>query len=345
MRTTTALTVLLLACSGGAHAAYDEAVEDRPCLDYWAVGNSKECQSPAKPKKPSKPPPVVPSPTTPPPQAATTSPSPTLDEKIDKFIETHGKPPREFVAFYLEPTPENAVKWVAKYNEILQRGQDLAIAWTQAEKLYDNEVKSGTPASVLNPTAYPIVPDYGIPLPGINTPAYPQMATQQRPVVPAPLGAAAAIRSESSNWLNAPATATAGVATGLLKPEVDLKADFTGKPLQVSYYFSSICPYCKKFTPDLATVVEELGERLQVTCVDVTPEVGEAHRTPNNLDGVLSCLWRPATDEEIAKLNIRQTPTLIINKGDDQQLEKISGYVDPAKLRTYFLGVLANRKE
>lgn len=322
-------------------AAYDDAVEDRPCLDYWAVGNTKGCQKAPPTKKPQSPSPTQPSPTVPPPQPAAETPSSSvLDKKINDFIANHGKPPREFVEFYLDPTPENAMKWVAKYNELLQRSNDIAVAWTQAEKLYEDAVKAGTPESVLNPTAFPPVPDFGVPLPGINMPAFTQLLSATVPVVPAAMPGlpAPAVRSGVGANILPPDVAVTG--NGLLKPEVDLKA-VKGKPLEVSYYFSSICPYCKKFEPGFGEVVREFGHNVRLTCVDVTPEIGGATRDPQNLEGALPCTWRAVTEEEIARLNIKQTPSLIINKGDDKALEMVSGYVEPGKLRTYFINLLA----
>lgn len=338
------LGILLAATSLPAWATYDDAVEDRPCLDYWAVGNSKGCQkAPVKKPKPEAKP-VVASPTAPPPQPVAEDPSPTLNKKIDDFIANHGKPPREFVAFYLDPTPENAMKWVAKYNELLQRGNDIAVAWTQAEKLYDDAIKGGAPASAFNPTAMPPVPDFGVPLPGINMPAFTQLISASNPVVPAAIPGLPAPAVRTGAVVPPPDVAVSS-GNGLLRPEVDLKTTTSTKPLEVSYYFSSICPYCKKFEPGFASVVGELGANIRLTCVDVTPEIGGATRDPHNLGNALPCTWRPVTDEEITRLNIRQTPSLVINKGDDQALEMVSGYVEPSKLRAYFINLLASLKK
>lgn len=310
--------------------AADKAVESRPCLDYWAVGEAGKCAEP-KPEPKPEPQPLPPSPTVvqaPPPTTVST----TQDKKIDEFIANHGKPPREFVAFYLDPTPENAVAWVAKYNELLQRGQDITIAWAQAETLYKNALNQGVAPGVLNPTAYAPVPDYGIPVPGFNTPPYMQLISGSavaNPIVPAAL-------TQTPPQATLPQTVE--TPTGLIKPVSTAVTQIgTGKPLEVSYYFSAICPYCKKFEPGFATLMEELKGRVSLTCVDVTPEMSGHIKSPENISNRLPCTWRPASDEELSRLNIRQTPSLVVNRGDDKPLELVSGYVEPGMLKNYLL--------
>ncbi|MFZ2587288.1 MAG: hypothetical protein WAZ18_04120 [Alphaproteobacteria bacterium] len=327
-------TLALLMMAGTAHAAYEDAVQERPCLDYWAVGNTKGC---AKPENKKKPPPVAstPSPTAPPPVAASTPPSNTLDGKIDKFLADHGKPPREFVAFYLDPTPEHAVQWVAKYNELLQRGQDIAVAWTQAETLYNNAIKQGTPATALNPNPFPVVPDFGIPVPGFNTPAFTQLISSTKPIVPAQLTGV----PDTPLGYMAPLPPPPEGEEGLLKPTLPTDAPYTGKLLEVSYYFSAVCPYCKKFEPDFAEVIRQMGNGLSVTCVDVTPESAGIPPNPSNVHN-LPCTWREPEGDELTRLGVKQTPSLVINKGSNQPLELISGYVEPSKLISYFKNIL-----
>ena len=318
-----------------SHAAYEEAVESRPCLDYWSVGNSKGCEKP-KDKKKKPPQPTPPSPTVPPVQAApNTPPSSTLDVKIDKFLADHGKPPREFVAFYLDPTPEHAVQWVAKYNELLQRGQDIAVAWTQAETLYNDAVKAGVSPTALNPTAYPVVPDFGIPVPGFNTPAFTQLISSTIPVVQADLTGSAFVQ-QTTGVLPPPGMTE---EEGLLKPQTPATVPYSGKPLEVSYYFSAVCPYCQKFEPDFRDVLRDMGDKVNLTCVDVTPETGGHSRTPENVNN-LPCIWRAATPDELTRLGVKQTPSLIIDKGESKPLELISGYVEPGQLLSYFMNML-----
>ncbi len=311
-------------------AAPDKGTGNRPCLDYWAVGEAGKC---AEKKPEPKPEPEAVKPPSPTMVAAPQPPkpvSPTLDQKIDEFIAGHGKPPREFVAFYLDPTPENAVAWVAKYNELLQRGQDIAVAWTQAETLYNNALSTGVSASALNPTAFAPVPDYGIPVPGFTVPNFTQLVSgsMPNPIVPASL---------PQRPPPAAMPQTVQTASGLIKPVEATAQRFNGKPLEVSYYFSAICPYCKRFEPGFAEVINQLKDRVRVTCVDVTPSMSGHVKSPDNISSRLSCLWRPATDEELTRLGIRQTPSLLVNKGDDKPLELVSGYVEPDQLKNYFL--------
>lgn len=161
------LFLAMLATLGTAHAAETAP----PCLNYWDTGPAKGCQ-PA-PKK-ATPAPTQPSPTAPAVAAPATSPSPTglksLKERIKDFKEDYGKPPTEFIAFYLEPTPENAMKWVHKYQELLNRSQQLAYVWTQAETLYQKELAAGRPASSFDDRPLTPVKDFGIPVTGIDSP-------------------------------------------------------------------------------------------------------------------------------------------------------------------------------
>ena len=66
-----------------------------------------------------------------------------LNKKIDKFLASYGKPPREFVAFHLDPTLENAVKWVKKFNEDVERTTKIAVAWKQADEIFTKYKKTG----------------------------------------------------------------------------------------------------------------------------------------------------------------------------------------------------------
>lgn len=118
------------------------------CLDYWKIGPNGSCKKPTYDKQPeAKPKDEMPQyrpeprqerkPSAPQPQGLS------LDKKIDEYIEDYEKPPREYVAFHLEPTLENAMRWVKKYRETLSRGSQLAEAWTQAEYLYDRMEAQG----------------------------------------------------------------------------------------------------------------------------------------------------------------------------------------------------------
>ena len=107
--------LLLLMVAGLALPAYAPPREDKACLSYWSVGSSgcngakKDKEQPPQPN-PSEllPQPVLEQP--PQEQAEQQQASdgqPPLQERIDEFLENYDKPPEEFVAFNLEPTPEN----------------------------------------------------------------------------------------------------------------------------------------------------------------------------------------------------------------------------------------------
>lgn len=163
------IPLVVLALAAGAWASVQAAESAPPCLDYWHVGATTGCQ-PIEGKKAAKP--ATPSPT-----AVAQAPSPTapagpktMEQRIKEFKEDYGKPPSEFIAFYLEPTPENAMRWVHKYQEILNRSQQLAYVWTQAETLYQKELANGRPASSFETNPLTPVKDFGIPVAGIDSP-------------------------------------------------------------------------------------------------------------------------------------------------------------------------------
>jgi thioredoxin-related protein len=66
-----------------------------------------------------------------------------LNKKIDVFMAGYGKPPREFAAFHLDPTLENAVRWVKKFNEEHERTMKVAVAWKQADYLFRQYKETG----------------------------------------------------------------------------------------------------------------------------------------------------------------------------------------------------------
>tara|TARA_Y100001960_G_scaffold332842_1_gene435117 strand:+ start:449 stop:1606 length:1158 start_codon:yes stop_codon:yes gene_type:complete len=107
-----------------------------------------------------------------------------LNVKIDKFLAGYGKPPREFAAFHLDPTLENAVRWVKKFNEEHERTMKIAVAWKQADQLFRQYKATGeillpaesgvTPAQIKylkeafegDATDLPKVKGFGVDLPG-----------------------------------------------------------------------------------------------------------------------------------------------------------------------------------
>jgi thiol-disulfide isomerase/thioredoxin len=325
--------------------------DDTPCINYWTVGMSG-CETPAVKKKapPSQtavlpqqelPPPVLEEPPVIPIEEEVPPQEMTLDQKIDDFLKDHGKPPREFVAFHLEPTLENALKWVYAYNQLQRRNIELTRAWTQAEQIYEQAQSEGQDMTVLAQAPLMAVPDFGIPVPSLPLPGpvsppqvAPYMGPQQVTAATGGFGvqsvAGLDLTTGGSKVQAAPAS-----QQGLSRRRQVTDGRIGGSPdsIKVDYYFSAECPYCARFEPEFQQIVQEMGPQLDVTCVDVTPSGAAAE----NIFGKVDCAWRPAYPGELQRVGVRTTPSLIINRGPDRPLERVSGYVEGAKLKTYLL--------
>ncbi|MDD9911527.1 MAG: thioredoxin family protein [Alphaproteobacteria bacterium] len=316
-----AISTIVLLAPLTLHA---QAEKYLPCLNYWTVGmsgcNPEEVSKTAAVSQTNMlPPPVLETAGQKEvPQITQQAEPPTLDKKIDDFLESHGKPPREFVAFHLEPTLENALKWVYKYNNMLQRNVELTRAWMQAEAIYDRSVSRGEDASVLETTKSMAVPDFGVNIP--NMPNLNNLNVQALPPPPAEIKKQ--IENTSSNN---PFAATNSVRDGRIGGDSGV--------LEIDYYFSAECPYCQKFEPEFNQMLSGLDIPINVTCVDITP----SGQHMSNILGKVDCTWRPAGQSEIQRMGIRTTPSLIIRRGEGRPLERISGYVESERLREHIL--------
>lgn len=310
----------------------------QPCLDYYQVGPSSKCQPPAPKQKaqPAAAPTPTPTVVAAPPAQPVSPTKSKQDEAIDKFQEQYGKPPREFVAFYLNPTPENATKWVHTYQELLNRSTQLAIAWTQAETLYQNALNKGVPASKFASTTLPAVPDYGIPVPGFtdNPAFYPGRQAPGAPIAQAGIqgfGGQAAVPQLAA--LTNPASVAAGLVTMPQQKAVN------AGPIELRYYFSAECPYCQKFEPEFAGLLKEMGNKLSTVCIDVTPYSGPGTGpSQSHVADRLDCAWRTLEPGEEDQFGVKQTPTLIIRRAGASAFERIGGYVPAASLKSYLFG-------
>lgn len=265
---------------------------DPTCLSYYTVGDS-DCK------------PVASTPVKRPQTAPATAPQLVQPVgEVDKFLDNYGKPPREFVEFYLNPTSENARKWVATYQGIIQKGQDISKAWNQADELYKGAGTSTAP--VLQGTA-----------PAVTEPPVAAAVMAPPAMAPQPVATSFGAFAEQSQ------AGTAG------------PAGVRNSPIDLTYYFSQTCPYCAKMTPDLAALSKEKSGKLELTCVDVTP-VGPRNRPDEAyITSKLPCKWRLPEEGEVDREAVRQTPTLVIRKGGVTPV-RLSGYVPLAQLRQYF---------
>jgi thiol-disulfide isomerase/thioredoxin len=209
--------------------------------------------------------------------------APTPKNKVDEFLDNYGKPPREFVEFYLDPSPDNAKKWATKYQGMVEKARTIANVWNGAEKSLVSNTITDAPAPIQ-------------PKPEILTPVTPVVSTS--------------VDLSSRNDIG--------------------QLGVTNATVKVAYFYSADCPYCAQMTPALDQLVREMGSRLELTCIDMTPN----NPQPNTILGKLSCTWRLPKSGEIATRQITQTPTLLYSvKGGAEH--KLSGYVPLENLREY----------
>lgn len=265
-----------------------------------------------------------------------------LDERINEYMDSYGKPPREFVAFNLEPTLENALKWAKKYRELMERNRKLTAAWGQAQTILNEMEDKGLEVPGYEPMAD--IPDYGVGVPsGFQgfADALPSQQTdyagiaansaarQGAPTIGFAEGDGNAISTNSNN------DAVNKGSTTLIGGESVTPAPKAGDGVvEVSYYFSAVCPYCKKFEEGFKGLVQEMKGDVKVTCVDMTP----SERTKANIHGKLDCSWRAAIPGEATALGVTSTPTLIIDRKMGHGLEKVEGLVDISKLKAFLKG-------
>lgn len=269
--------------------------QDKECINFYTIGDSK-CEPTEKVAEPSSG-----SPKLIPPASATTE-----EQKVDEYLENYGKPPREFVQFYMNPTPDNAKKWVEAYQGIVQKSQDLSKMWEDAERLYTQQ--GAEPALRRPATVAPVVT--------------PQPITQPQPAATVPSAQASSLGNFGG--LNAVPLAP---QTGGVMPQ--------DQGLKLTYYFSQVCPYCARMTPELSVLTNNYSGKLEFTCVDVTPFSGATAPNPAYLRDKLACQWRLPGEGELQREGVNQTPTLLVQQGGKAQV-KLSGYMSQEQLKPYF---------
>lgn len=316
--------------------------DNQTCLSYLQIGASSCDQTPSKTIVEEGG--ILPAPTVeeeevmqierpPEPKKAT------LDNRIDEFMDSYGKPPREFVAFNLEPTLENALVWAKKYKELTERNQKLTAAWGQARTILNDMEDEGLEVPGFEPMAE--IPDFGVGLPqGFKSFAgdlpsqkndFEGIANNSNIRKGAPsLGFSENSAITSRQDMSAINTRQNDLYGESLTPPVK----GNGGIVEVSYYFSAECPFCTRFEEGFKGLVQELEGEIKVTCVDMTP----SQRTKANIHGKIDCSWRAAIPGEATALGVTSTPTLIINRNIGQGLEKVEGLVDIGKLKAFLRG-------
>lgn len=369
MRLIFALFILLFTASN----SYSQT-----CLSYKEVGYAN-CKKKEKEVKKELPPPPPPPPVVVAPPPVESSPVVEIkpvkeltekekldlkvEKEVDEFLKNHGKPPREFATFMINPTLENALIWAQKYNDDLKRTEETTVAWMKAQYIL-KEQKEGK----LNMKLPEIkkkrrtVPDYNL-----------QWSVEENKFLP--------IRDEKEGEVNLEGevitVSSSGSITGrsevpentveIENPDIELRAVFEKLQQQqnqavavksernavvpkvenaqeqeqqvfdknkiyVSYYFSAECPYCKKFEPGFQQIITELGEdKISVTCVDMTP----SKKDIVNIYGKIDCDWRPLMPGEMKAFGIKTTPTILVNFPGKEKVERLEGFVDENTLRNY----------
>ncbi|MEC9292006.1 MAG: hypothetical protein VX730_06345 [Pseudomonadota bacterium] len=265
-------------------------------------------------------------------QPALTQPMKTeMDLKVEEFYNTYDKPPREFAEWTVNPTVENALRWARKYDEMMTRNQKMAEAWQAAQKIYKQTKDQGGE-----------LPELSKPLPPI--PEYPGL-------MPPPGSKPPSMAQKKENPYNRTSDAISFArenvsASGSLTP-IDA---YGGKsntaapqgPIEVSYYFSNVCPFCKKFEPELRLAMDRISSSdVKLTCVDTSPK----EQKRENIAGIIDCDWRPLLPGELEAFGVRSTPTLLISTGPKAPLIKREGVLVATEIEMLLKNLAKSRSK
>lgn len=357
------------------------------CISYWNSG-ALDCEE--KEEKQELPPQVIiQQPVTPTVVVPKPEPKKELSEKekleiqveqeVDEFLDNHGKPPREFARFMINPTLENALIWAQKYDDMLKRTKETTEAWMKAQYILKEKEAGNLNVEIPElPNQRRAVPDYGVEWSSEDKKFH--QASEQF-VEQSVLGGITAAPSDdgrisgfreqpqpqptqqafSANTISNPEQNMAEmfavleqlqkqedaknnvgkmlvsgakpkpVASGNVKELLPNSAMVEDGKIHVNYYFSADCPYCKKFEPGLQNIIEDLGDKIQVTCVDMTP----GKKVDINIYGKVDCDWRPLMPDEMSTFSIKSTPTILVNFPGKRAVERLEGSVSEENLRTY----------
>jgi hypothetical protein len=276
-----------------------------------------------------------------------------LNKRIDKFLANYGKPPREFVAFHLDPSLENAVRWAKKFREETERTSKIAVAWKQAEALFQEYRDTGTvtlpaesgvtegelkylmKALEEESTDLPKVKGFGVDLEG-NWDEDRLGADYTRLRYKEKKEGMSLSDMKEFSLSNLPKaysdSASYKKAQDVIKKDSSQKVSAEMEPIEVNYYFSAKCAFCAKFSKSLTSAIKEVGKKnVKLTCVDMTP--GEKSRSHS---AGIDCKWRPILDGEAKKLGIKRTPTIVVKRSGSESLELLENYHESYRLVKYF---------
>lgn len=296
-------------CTGALAAtlvpAFAAVPKAQSCLSYWQVGDSgceggkqeKEQEQEKAPEVEEEVPVQEPAP----------APPPSLDQRVDEFLENYEKPPREFVEFNLEPTLENALKWVAKYNETLRRNSEITAAWRQAEKIYEEAAARGESLPELE-NALPKMPDFS------------EILTQYEAQKEGgdPFQPQAPVFEPSEG----------GISVGSQVP-VAGRIGGVAQQVRVLYFTSINCADCARMEKSLSTAVASTPLNITIECINTTPAAA--------VNVALSCQQRPPFAGEEAAYGIQKTPSLVVEKEDWAKPQRVTGYVEAESLIKFLL--------
>lgn len=371
--------IIAVVISGNSYARG----KDQKCLSYWSVG-AAACKKVEEPKEETPPPPppvVIQQPQQPSPVVELKVEKPLsekekldiqVEKEVDDFLENHGKPPREFARFMINPTLENALVWAQKYNDMLKRTEETTVAWMKATHILEEKEAGNLNADI--PTLgnkRRVVPDYGLKW---DTEAGTFLTTKEREENSGLTG--------NSEYISDDGRITAPVQQPTQEdfaeqakelgetPEEQLKNMFALMQQAKQQEQNAIKSDKKANIPSAGGDINKLlpnsegvdDGKIHVNyyfsaecpyCKKFEPEfqkvINELGRnievtcvdmTPSNKDivniyGKVDCEWRPLMPDEMRTFGVKSTPTLLVRFPDKSNPEKLEGFVSATNLRTY----------
>jgi hypothetical protein len=297
---------------------FAQAPSNKSCLSYWSVGDSacdgepqqeqdvprsSLAASPLPPRQLAVPQPPVPHPS---------APVQSLDKRVDGYLKDYGKPPREFVAFNLEPTIENAMRWVRKYEEMLKRERDVANSWEQASVIYGQMTPDERAEILGEDPNEPSVPSFDEVELSSGRVFTANVNTQNEVEIEAEEQQASVQKLKRVNSVGPGGRLTSA----------------TAEILEVSYYYSGECQACAKFESNLRDALLGYVGQVELQCID-TAGGNQASALQTRLD----CEPRPALPGELSFLKIKAVPSAVISAPSKEEPTVLRGYATYERLQ------------